>query len=411
MLSRGVSRLARTARGLSVTPAVTVPSRNAHFDLSVGLNEDQRAFQEMALGFAAENLAPHAAKWDQEKFFPVDTIKTCAQLGFGGIYVKDDVGGSNLSRMDAAVIFEALATGCVSTSAYLTIHNMCAWMIDTQGTEAQRQQYLPGVTAMDLFCSYCLTEPSSGSDAGSLSTKAELKGDDYVLNGTKAFISGAGTSDLYLVMARTSDDGTNGVTCFIVPKDAPGLSFGKNEDKLGWNSQPTRMVMMDDCVIPKANVLGEVGAGFKIAMKGLDGGRINIGTTAVGGAVAALNAAIDYTADRKQFGKPIAVFQNTQFKLADMATDLTASRLMIHNAAHLLDAQDPAATMHCAMAKRFSTDHAFDVANQALQLHGGYGYLKDYPVERIVRDLRVHSILEGTNEIMRLIISRDLLKA
>jgi len=379
--------------------------------MSIGLNDEQKQFQEMALGFAAEHLAPNAEKWDKEKIFPVETLKTCAQLGFGGIYVRDDVGGSDLSRMDAAVIFEALATGCVSTSAYLTIHNMCAWMIDTQGTEEQRQKYLPDVTAMNLFCSYCLTEPNSGSDAGSLSTKAELKGDEYILNGTKAFISGAGASDIYLVMARTSDDGANGVTCFVVEKDAPGLSFGKNEDKLGWNSQPTRMVVMEDCRIPKANVLGQVGQGFKIAMKGLDGGRINIGTTAVGGAVAALNAAVNHSQERKQFGKTLDAFQNTQFKIADMATDLTASRLMIHNAARLLDEQDPAATMHCAMAKRFSTDKAFEVTNQALQLHGGYGYLKDYPVERIFRDLRVHSILEGTNEIMRLIISRSILKA
>lgn len=364
----------------------------------------------MALQYAQEELAPHAEHWDKEKIFPMDVLKKSAELGFAGIYVRDDVGGTGLSRMDAAVIFESLATGCVSTAAYLTIHNMCAWMLDVQGSEEQRQKYLPDICTMEKFCSYCLTEPGSGSDASSLSTRAELKGDHYILNGSKAFISGAGSTDVYLVMARTSNDGPGGVTCFIVEKDFPGLSFGANENKLGWNSQPTRTVMFEDCQVPKENVLGGVGNGFKIAMKGLDGGRINIGATALGGAVSALNAAVNYTNERKQFGKPISAFQNTQFKMADMATEVTAARLMIHNAATLLDDKDPSATMHCAMAKRFATDTSFEVANQALQMHGGYGYLKDYPAERIFRDVRVHQILEGTNEIMRLIISRAMLK-
>jgi len=326
------------------------------------------------------------------------------------VYVKEDVGGSGLGRLDAAIIFEAMAKSCVSTTAYLTIHNMCAWMIDSYGNESQRKKFLPDLVSMNHFASYCLTEPGAGSDAANLSTKAVKKGDEYILSGAKAFISGGGSSDIYVVMARTGGEGAKGISCFIVPKDAPGLSFGAQERKLGWNSQPTAAVMFDECRIPAENLLGAEGEGFKIAMKGLDGGRINIGTTSLGGAQACLNAAIDHSLVRKQFGKPIAAFQNTQFTLADLATELQAARLMVQQAASLLDAKDSRATMHCAMAKRFATDTGFKVANSALQIFGGYGYLKDYPIERYVRDVRVHQILEGTNEVMKLIVGRQLLK-
>lgn len=394
----------------ALRPVFQVFSRNNYsIPLDKGLTDDQKMLQQMALNFAREELMPHAEEWDRTKFFPVDTLRQAASLGFAAVYVGTDVGGSGLGRVDAAILFEALATGCVGTAAYLTIHNMCAWMIDSQGTKEQRERFLPDIVTMNKFCSYCLTEPGSGSDAASLTTRAQDMGDHYVLNGGKAFISGAGVSANYLVMARTGGPGTDGVTCFIVEKGTEGLSFGANEKKMGWNCQPTRQVMFDNCKVPKANVLGGVGNGFKLAMKGLDGGRINIGATAVGGAIAAFQHAVNYTQERKQFGKPISAFQNTQFKLADMATNLVAARQMVLLAAKLLDEKDETATMHCAMAKRFATDTAFEVANQALQMHGGYGYLQDYPVERIVRDVRVHSILEGTNEIMRLIISRNLL--
>lgn len=326
-------------------------------------------------------MLPFAEKWDAEKIFPRDVLRKAAELGFGGIYVRDDVGGSALGRMDAALIFEALATSCPSTASFLTIHNMCSWMIDTFGTEAQRQQYLPQLVTMDKIASYCLTEPGSGSDAASLSTKAVRKGDEYILNGSKAFISGGGASDFYLIMARTGAEGPRGISCFIVPKNAPGLSFGAQERKLGWNSQPTSAVIMEDCRVPAANMLGAEGQGFTIAMKGLDGGRINIGTTALGGAQACLNAAIDHAKVRKQFGHSIASFQHTQFELADMTANLSAARLMVQQAAKLLDAKDPRATMHCAMAKSFATDAGFKICNQALQIFGGYGYLKDYPIE------------------------------
>ena len=318
-------------------------------------------------------MLPHAADWDANHHFPKDVLRKAAELGFGGVYVRDDVGGSGLGRMDAAIIFEAMATSCVSTTAYLTIHNMCAWMIDTFGNDEQRMKFLPDLVQMNTFASYCLTEPGSGSDAASLSTKAVKVGEEYILNGSKAFISGGGSSDVYLVMARTGAEGPRGISCFIVPKDAPGLSFGKQERKLGWNSQPTCAVIMEDCRIPAANLLGMEGQGFTIAMKGLDGGRINIGTTALGGAQACLNAAIDHSKVRKQFGHSLASFQNTQFQLADMATELQAARLMVHSAAHLLDAKDGRATVHCAMAKRFATDIGFKTCNQALQLFGGYG--------------------------------------
>jgi len=378
----------------------------------VGLNDQQKEFQLAALEFAKKEIEPFAEKWDAEKIFPRETLKKAAGLGFAGVYVKEDVGGSGLGRKDAAVIFETLATSCVSTSAFLTIHNMCAWMIDTFGNSAQRQAYLPRMVNFELCASYCLTEPGSGSDAASLITRAVRKGDEYILNGTKAFISGGGASDVYLIMARTGEEGSGskGISCFIVEKSFPGISFGKQERKLGWNSQPTSMVILEDCRVPAANLLGSPGQGFLIAMKGLDGGRINIGTTSLGGAIACLTKTIEHVKVRKQFGQPLAGFQHIQFKLADMAIELQAARLMIQNAASMLDNKHADATVHCAMAKRFATDAGFKICDDALQLHGGYGYLKDYPIERFLRDVRVHQILEGTNEIMRLIISRHLLK-
>jgi alkylation response protein AidB-like acyl-CoA dehydrogenase len=374
------------------------------------LSEDQRALEEAALDFAAAELAPHSARWDEESHFPVDVLKKAAELGFAGLYVKDDVGGSALTRLDAAIVFEALAGGDVSTAAFLSIHNMAAWMIDRFGDESLRRRFLPPLCRMDLIASYCLTEPGSGSDAASLKTTARRDGDDYVISGAKAFISGAGTSDLYVVMCRTGGDGAGGVSAIVVEKDAPGLSFGALEKKMGWKSQPTAMVHFDGVRAPLANRIGEEGHGFRFAMMGLDGGRLNIAACALGGAGQAYEAATAHLSQRKQFGRPLKEFQALQFRLADMATELEAARLMVRRGAAALDAGDPQATKLCAMAKRFATDAAFEVANQALQLHGGYGYLKDYPLERIVRDLRVHQILEGTNEIMRVIIARELLR-
>jgi alkylation response protein AidB-like acyl-CoA dehydrogenase len=378
--------------------------------MDFALCDEQRAIQDAALDFALAELAPHSARWDEDKHFPVETMRRAAALGFAGIYVNEDVGGSGLGRLDAAVIFEALSYGDVATAAFLSIHNMCAWMIDRFGSEDLRQAYLPRLTTMELIASYCLTEPGSGSDAGSLSTRAVRDGDAYVLNGSKAFISGAGVSDLYVVMVRTGVEGPKGVSTILVQKDTPGLSFGALERKMGWNAQPTAMVNFDDVRVPVTNRLGEEGQGFGFAMKGLDGGRVNIASCSLGGARLAFDTAKAYVQTRKQFGKPLSDFQALQFKLADMATALDAARLMIYRAAAALDAGDPLATQYCAMAKRFATDAGFDVANQALQLHGGYGYLRDYPLERIVRDLRVHQILEGTNEIMRVIIARELLR-
>lgn len=374
------------------------------------LNEEQCAIQEMAQDFARDKIAPFALEWDEKEHFPVDVMREAAALGMGGIYVRDDVGGSGLGRLDAALIFEALSTGCPAVSAFISIHNMASWMIDRFGTEEQRQKWLPQMMTMDLIASYCLTEPSAGSDAAALKTKAVRDGDDFVLNGAKQFISGAGTSDLYLVMARTGGDGASGVSCFLIPKDAEGVSFGANEKKMGWKAQPTRTVVMEDVRIPAANMIGEEGQGFKIAMMGLDGGRLNIGACSLGGAQSALDKAIGYMGERKAFGKSLAQFQGLQFKVADMETELTAARTLLYTAATKLDAKTHDATRWCAMAKRFATDTGFTVANEALQIHGGYGYLADYGIEKIVRDLRVHQILEGTNEIMRLIISRDLLK-
>jgi len=378
--------------------------------MSALFSDEQLMIRDMARKFAEEELLPHSEEWDQHSHFPVDVIRKAAELGFASIYVKEDVGGAGLTRTDAALIFEQLAYGDVSTAAFISIHNMASWMIDTFGSDAQRQEWLPRLTSMELIASYCLTEPGAGSDAASLKTKAVREGDEYVITGTKQFISGAGTSDIYVLMARTSDDGAKGVSTFIIPKDAPGLSFGANERKMGWKSQPTRQVILDGVRVPAANRVGEEGHGFKFAMAGLDGGRLNIAASALGGAQLALDKALAYAKERVQFGKAIADFQATQFKLADMETELQAARVMLYEAAGRLDRKDPSATRWCAMAKRFVTDTAFNVANNALQIHGGYGYLADYGVERIVRDLRVHQILEGTNEIMRVIISRDMLK-
>ena len=374
------------------------------------LGEEQSAFQDVARQFAAEELAPYAAKWDEEAFFPVDTLRKAAALGFAGIYVQEDVGGSALTRLDAAIIFEALSGGCTSTAAFLSIHNMASWMIDRFGSEEVRQKWLPKLTTMELIASYCLTEPGSGSDASALRTKAVRDGDHYVLNGSKAFISGAGTSDIYVCLVRTGDDSSRGISCLIVEKDAPGVSFGAPERKMGWNSQPTATVNFDDARVPVANRVGAEGEGFKFAMMGLDGGRLNIGACSLGTAQSALDTAKAYMLERKQFGKTLSEFQALQFKLADMATELEAARLLLYQAATKVDAKAPDATKHAAMAKRFATDVGFNVANDALQLHGGYGYLKDFPLERHVRDLRVHQILEGTNEIMRMIIARELLR-
>lgn len=374
------------------------------------LSDDQRAIREAAQAFADGEFAPHAAEWDRDCVFPVDALRQAAGLGFAGIYVRDDVGGSGLGRIEAALVFEALASACASTAAYLSIHNMASWMIDRFGDDAQRQRWLPGLTAMDLFSSYCLTEPGAGSDAASLKTRADRHGDEYALNGTKAFISGGGASDIYVVMARTGESGPGGISCLVVEKDTPGLSFGAQEKKLGWHSQPTAMVNFEDCRVLAANRIGAEGHGFRIAMAGLDGGRINIGACSLGAATASLGIAREHVLVREQFGRKLADFQALQFKLADMATELEAARLMIWRAAAKLETGAADATVACAMAKRMATDAGFEVCNEALQLLGGYGYLMDHAIERHLRDLRVHQILEGTNEIMRVIIARDLLK-
>jgi alkylation response protein AidB-like acyl-CoA dehydrogenase len=379
--------------------------------LSFKLSDEQEAIRDMARGFAAERLAPTALEWDQNKFFPVDVLREAASLGVGGIYVREAHGGSGLTRLDAALIIEALATGCPSIAAYISIHNMVAGMIDRYGDAAQKALYLPRLCSMDLLSSYCLTEPAAGSDAAALRTKAVLQGDHYVVNGTKQFISGAGAADLYLVMVRTGDAGAAGISTLIIEKDTPGLSFGANEHKMGWNAQPTRQVILQDAIVPLKNRLGAEGIGFKIAMSGLDGGRVNIGAASLGGAQAALDKTVVYLGERSAFGKAIGHFQALQFRVADMATELEAARLMIWRAASALDDGSPEASLFCAMAKRFATDAGFAIANEALQLHGGYGYLADYGIEKIVRDLRVHQILEGTNEIMRVIISRQIMGA
>jgi alkylation response protein AidB-like acyl-CoA dehydrogenase len=376
------------------------------FDLS----DEQRAFQDTAREFARDEWLPYAPGWDEREEFPEEALRRAAGLGFAGIYVGDKFGGSGLSRLDATIIFEELATACVSTAAYLSIHNMAAWMIDRFGDEAQRARFLPKLMSMEHFASYCLTEPGSGSDAAALQTRARRDGEDYVLDGVKAFISGGGRSDLYVTMVRTGEAGPRGISCLVVDNGALGLSFGKPEKKLGWHTQPTAMVNFESCRVPVANRLGAEGEGFSIAMMGLDGGRLNIGACSLGGARASMEAARGYMLERRQFGQRLADFQALQFKLADMATELDAARLMLRRAAQSLDKDDPDATLHCAMAKRLATDAGFRIADEALQLHGGYGYLRDFPIERYLRDVRVHQILEGTNEIMRVIIARRLLR-
>ncbi len=375
------------------------------------LTEEQLAFQAMARSFAEAQMAPFAADWDERCHFPVETLRTAAGLGLAGIYVGTDQGGSGLGRVDAALMFEELAAGCTSTAAYLSIHNMVAWMIDAFGSPAQRARWLPDLMTMTKLASYCLTEPDAGSDAASLATRAVRAGEHYVLNGSKAFISGGGASDLYACMVRTGAAGPAGISCVLIERDTPGLSFGKQEKKLGWHTQPTAQLLLDDCRVLLDQRLGAEGDGFKIAMQGLDGGRVNIAACALGGARACFEKARRHLLERRQFGRPLAEFQALQFRLADMATELEAARLMVYRAAAALDAKAADATMLCAMAKRFATDTAFKVCDAALQLHGGYGYLRDYGIERYLRDVRVHQILEGTNEIMRVIIARRLLAA
>jgi alkylation response protein AidB-like acyl-CoA dehydrogenase len=373
------------------------------------LTEQQRAIKDTARAFAHDEMIPLARQWDEEEVFPADTLRRAAALGFGGIYVSADLGGSALSRLDAALIFEELAQGCPSTAAYVSIHNMVAWMVDAYGADDLRQRLLPDLCSMAKFGSYCLTEPESGSDAASLKTRAVRRDDHYVLDGNKAFISGGGRSDVYIVMARTGESGPPGISCFLVENGTPGLSFGAKEKKLGWHSQPTAMVILDACRIPVANRIGAEGQGFKIAMRALDGGRLNIAACSLGGAQFCLDRTVTYMKERKQFGTRLADFQALGFRIADYATAIEAARLMLHRAASALDQGEPGATRLAAMAKRLATDTGFDVVNGCLQLHGGYGYLRDHPIERVLRDLRVHQILEGTNEVMRLIVSRDLL--
>ena len=373
------------------------------------LNEDQRAIQDMARAFAADRVAPFALEWDQERHFPADVIRETGPLGLGGIYVRDDVGGSALGRLDAVLVFEALSAACPGFSSFISIHNMAAWMIDSFGSQEQRQRFLPKLTSMELLASYCLTEPGAGSDAAALKTRAVRDGDHYVLNGTKQFISGAGASDIYVCMVRTGEDGPKGISTLVIEKDTPGLSFGAPEKKMGWHMQPTGQVIFTDCRVPVENRLSDEGMGFRIAMAGLDGGRLNIAACSLGGAQSALDKALAYAGERKAFGQTIDRFQALQFKLADMETDLAAMRQLLYTAAAKLDRKAPDASKWSAMAKRFVTDAGFDIANEALQIHGGYGYLHEYGIEKLVRDLRVHQILEGTNEIMRVIIARHLI--
>jgi alkylation response protein AidB-like acyl-CoA dehydrogenase len=373
------------------------------------LSEEQQAFRDAARGFARDEMMPHAREWDEQSIFPIDQLRAAAALGFGGIYVKEDVGGSALTRLDAAIIFEELAQGCTSTAAYISIHNMSAWMIDTFGNEDVRQRFLPKLCTMEHFASYCLTEPGAGSDAASLRTSARRDGDHYVLNGEKAFISGGGASDIYVCMVRSGEPGPRGISCIVVEKGTPGLSFGAQEQKLGWKSQPTSAVIFNDCRVPVANLIGTEGQGFRIAMAGLDGGRLNIGACSLGGAQFCLDRTIEYMRERKQFGSRLADFQALQFRVADFATELESARLLLWAAAQKVGDKAPGATRMAAMAKRRATDVGFEIVNGCLQMHGGYGYLRDHPIERVLRDVRVHQILEGTNEIMRVIIAREML--
>ncbi len=372
-------------------------------------SEEQTAIQDLATRFTADEITPNAAHWDEAHVFPRDTISKAAELGFGAIYLDEEVGGIGLGRLEAALIMEAMAYGCPSTSAFISIHNMAAWMIATFGSDAVQKKYLPKLVTMEAIASYCLTEPGSGSDAAALKTTARLDGDHYVLNGSKAFISGAGQNEIYVCMVRTGEEGHGGISCMVIEKDMPGVSFGANERKLGWHSQPTATVSFEDVRVPVENLVGDEGQGFKIAMAGLDGGRLNIAACSLGGAQRCLDEAISYVQERRQFGKAIAEFQNTQFMLADMATELTAARSLTHIAALKVTNDAPDKTAFAAMAKLKATDVGSAVANDALQLHGGYGYLMDYPVERFVRDLRVHQILEGTNQVMRMVIGRSLI--
>lgn len=413
----GISLVLRTGRGVTrQSGASAIYARRGiitEASRTIGLSEDQLAFQEMADQFGQDRLAPHAEEWDQQKIFPKDVLREAAALGFGSIFIDPEHGGTGLKRLDGVVIFEALARGCTSTTSYLTIHNMCGWMIDTFGNDEQKGRWLPDLCTMDKFTSYCLTEPNSGSDAGSLRTTAVRDGDDFILNGSKAFISGASQTDLLLVMARTGkqEDGTGGVTCFAVEADTPGLSYGAQERKMGWNSQPTAAVIMDNCRIPAANMLGGEGQGFKLAMAGLDGGRLSIGSCSIGAAQSSFDMARKHLGDRQQFGRALSANQALQFKLADMQAELHVGRSIVRQAAQAMDDSNPDKTALCAMAKRVATDAGFNVCNEALQLFGGYGYLADYGVERNMRDVRVMQILEGTNEIMRVILARDILSA
>jgi alkylation response protein AidB-like acyl-CoA dehydrogenase len=374
----------------------------------MALSDEQMMIREAAQRFAHDRMRPFAGEWDERKHFPVDVLREAAGLGFAAIYCREEHGGSGLTRLDGVLIFEQLARGCITSAAFLSIHNMCTWMIDSFGSADQRAHWVPRLASMELIASYCLTEPGSGSDAAAMRTRAVKTGDHYVLNGSKAFISGAGASDVYVVMAKTGEDSAKGVSAFIVPKGSEGLSFGANEKKMGWNAQPTRVVSFDNVRVPAENRLGAEGEGFKFAMKGLDGGRLNIAACSLGGAQDGLDRAVQYAGERSQFGRKINDFQATQFKLADMETELNAARTLLYEAASRLDEKAVDATKWCAMAKRFVTDTGYKVANDALQIHGGYGYLHDYGVERIVRDLRVHQILEGTNEIMRVIVARSM---
>jgi alkylation response protein AidB-like acyl-CoA dehydrogenase len=374
------------------------------------LTDEQRQIQEMAQAFTADAITPHAAEWDEKHIFPRDTIRQAAELGFGSIYVSEESGGIGLGRLESALIMEAMAYGCPSTSAFISIHNMASWMIDRFGAPAVKQKYLPSMVTMERMGSYCLTEPSSGSDAAALKTRAVKDGDHYVVSGSKAFISGGGENEVYVVMARTGQEGPKGISCLVVEKDMPGVSFGAQERKLGWHSQPTAQVNFDEVRVPAENLVGAEGEGFRIAMMGLDGGRLNIGACSLGGAQRCLDEAVKYTKERKQFGQPIADFQATQFTLADMETELQAARTLLYTAAVKVTENAPDKTRFAAMAKRFATDTGSSVVDRALQLHGGYGYLQDYPIERFWRDLRVHSILEGTNQVMRVIVARDMLR-
>ncbi|HYI63521.1 MAG TPA: acyl-CoA dehydrogenase family protein [Allosphingosinicella sp.] len=372
------------------------------------LNDEQRQIQEMARAFTADAITPHAAEWDEKHIFPRDTIRAAAELGFGAIYVSEEAGGIGLGRLEAALIMEAMAYGCPSTSAFISIHNMAAWMIDRFGSAAVKDKYLPSMVTMERIASYCLTEPGSGSDAAALKTKAVRDGDDYVVSGSKAFISGGGENEIYVTMTRTGVEGPKGISCLVIEKDMKGVSFGAQERKLGWHSQPTAQVNFDEVRVPAENLVGGEGEGFRIAMMGLDGGRLNIGACSLGGAQRCLDEAVAYTKERKQFGQPIADFQNTQFMLADMETELQAARMLLYAAAVKVTENAPDKTKFAAMAKRLATDSGSSIVDRALQLHGGYGYLQDYPIERFWRDLRVHSILEGTNQVMRMIVGREL---